>query len=104
MLDGVRRNDAIDVEEGFHRALDFGHPEDVAGVDARAEIGGGFDLTRGQIYNFFDTVDDQSHLHRLAGGELHLDDDDAGAVGEGCLQTELEPKVDNGDDAAAKIE
>src|ERR1035437_9050803 len=72
VLDGLRRDDTVDVEEGFDRTFDLGHAEDVGRVDARAEVGGGLVLGGGERHNFFDAVDDQPHLSALARGKFDL--------------------------------
>src|SRR5690606_40279692 len=61
------------------------------------------DITVVEGHDLFNVVDDQAHLVGAA-GHLHLDDHDAGALGDLGVEAELETQVDDGNDAAAQVD
>ncbi len=104
VLDRFRRDDAIDVEDGFYRALDLGHAENVSRIDAGTKIRRGLNFIAGERNHFFDAIDDEAHLDVLTGGEFDLNNDDTGAFGKFGLQAKLDAQIDDGNDAATKID
>src|SRR5579863_5478454 len=94
----------VDIQQDFDSALYFGEAQQVRSSGAHSKIGGVLDIRGLERENFRDAVDDDA-AGNLAGVSLHLNHDDAGALGVFHFwQSKFQPEIDDRDYFPAQVE